>query len=120
MNKTKQVLLMVITLVLCVLLFLQPLTGEIWHAVFGILLLFLFCGHMYKHSKKLKYRSKRNQVVDWIMIAALAVVIISGILLHPLHGLLAVKIVHKLSALIFVLGILVHAVQNLRKKKSVS
>lgn len=109
--------LMVASIVLCVLLFLQPLTGDIPHAIFGVLLLVLILVHMGKNGKKLKYKKKSAQVVDWIIVIALAVLVVSGILLHPLREALVLKMTHRLGAVIFVIGIIVHGVQN---RKSLS
>lgn len=69
-------------LLLCIMLFLESLTGEILHAVLGMLL---------------------------------AVLVLSGILIHPLHGMLAVKLVHKFAAVIFMIGVVVHMIQNKKR-----
>lgn len=114
MSKTKysKLLLSVITLLLCVLLFLQRLTGGIWHAVLGILLIIVATVHLCRQNAKLKHRPRAIQIIDWILIALLAILLLTGILLHPLHGVLALKIIHKLSAVLFVLGIIAHMVQH--------
>ena len=46
------------------------------------------------------------------MLIALAFVFLSGMLLHPLQGTLAVLILHKMSSVIFVIGMIVHVVQH--------
>lgn len=116
MVKTKysKLFLAIITLVLCVLLFLQRLTGGIWHAVLGILLIIVAAVHLCKQNAKLKHRARSIQVIDWALIALLAVLLVTGILLHPLNGVLALKIIHKLSAVLFVLGVIAHMVQHRR------
>lgn len=97
---------------LCVLLFLQRLTGEIWHAVLGMLLVIVAVMHLCKQKGKHKYRARPIQAVDWALIALLVILFVTGILLHPLHGLLALKLIHKLSAVLFVLGVIAHMVQH--------
>lgn len=116
-RKNQQIAFGIITLVLCVLLFLQRLTGGIWHAVLGIALIILMIVHLCRENAKLKYRKAAVRIIDWALIVLLAVLFISGILLHPLQDVLALKIIHKLSAVLFVLGILAHMVQHLKTKK---
>lgn len=119
MNKSNysKLLLSIITLVLCILLFLQRLTGGVWHAVFGILLIVIAAVHLYRQNPKLKYRARSIQIIDRILIALLAILLITGILLHPLHQVLVLKILHKLSAVLFVFGVIVHIIQHKRTKK---
>lgn len=116
-NYTK-ILLSVITLVLCILLFLQRLTGGIWHAVLGISLIIIATVHLCRQNAKLKYRARSIQIIDWALTALLAILLLTGILLHPLHEVLALKIIHKLSAVLFVLGLIAHMVQHKRTMKS--
>lgn len=110
--------LAIIMLALCVLLFLQRLTGGVWHAVLGILLVIVATIHLCKQNAKLKYRSRAIQVIDWALIALLAILLVSGLLLHPLHEVLALKLVHKLSAVLFVIGVIAHIVQHKKSLKS--
>lgn len=116
-KKTNGKLLMLASIILCILLFLQPLTGDILHAIFGVLLLILILVHIGRNRKKIKYKKKSVQVVDWMIIIALIILIVSGVLLHPMRGLLALKIAHRLSAVIFLITLIIHGVQN-RKKLS--
>lgn len=111
-SKNSKLFLAVITFALCVLLFLQRLTGEIWHAVLGVLLIIVATVHLCKQNAKLKHRKRSIQIVDWVLIAILAILFLTGILLHSLHEMLALKIIHKISAVLLVLGIIVHMVQH--------
>lgn len=120
MDKTKysKLFLTIILLALCVLLFLERLTGGIWHAVFGILLTIVATVHLCRQNAKLKYRTRSIQVIDWALIALLAILFLTGFLLHPLHDVLALKILHKLSAVLFVLGVIAHILQHRKSIKS--
>lgn len=115
MKKKKEMLFGIVTLVLCVLLFAQRLTGGIIHAVLGVVLVILMAVHMGGQMKKMPYRKALIGVMDWVLIISLAVLFVSGMLLHPMQGVLAVKIAHKLAAVIFVLGIIGHIIQHRRK-----
>lgn len=55
MKLKKEKLLMGIMLVLCVLLFLERLTGEIWHAVFGLALAVIVAVHCCRAKGTVKY-----------------------------------------------------------------
>lgn len=116
MKKTSEKILFGVTLVLCVLLFAERLTGEIWHAVFGVLLIILIVGHTCKEFPKMKYRKTGIRVLDIVLIAALLVLFVTGMLMHPLQGVLILKILHKFAAVLFVLGIIGHMIQHLSKK----
>lgn len=112
MNKRKEILFMIITLVLCVLLFAERLTGDILHAVIGMILIIVLVVHMCRQMKKMKYRKSSIQIIDIVLMVAMAALFVTGMLLHPLQGVLALKIIHKLAAVIFVLCIIGHIVQH--------
>ncbi|MGN0245174.1 MAG: hypothetical protein ACI4DK_04295 [Lachnospiraceae bacterium] len=103
---------LVAMLLLCLLLFLKWLTGEVCHIILGILLLGMSAMHIGKHIGKLKHKKKSVQIVDvWILIA-LSVVIVSGVLLHPLQGMLIILMLHKISSVCFVVEMIVHVLQH--------
>lgn len=67
---------------------------------------------MDKRKKKLSV-----QLVNGILLISLAVVFVSGVLLHPFSGVLAIKILHKLSSLLLVVGVMVHILQHRSRKE---
>lgn len=109
--------LSIITPALCVLLFLQRLTGGIWHAVLGMLLIIITAIHFYKQKAKLKHRMRSIQIIDWALIALLMILLLTDILLHPLHSILVLKILHKFSAVAFLFEIIAHIIQHKRTKR---
>ena len=56
------------------------------------------------------------QLVNGMLLIILAVVFVSGVLLHPFSGVLAIKILHKLSSLL-VVGVMVHILQHRSRKE---
>lgn len=102
----------IITLFLCVLLFGERLTGDICHAVLGIVLMILIAAHIGQKIAKLKHKSPYIRLTDWVLMAVTAILFLTGILLHPLQGILIIKILHKLSSVLFILGIILHMVQH--------
>lgn len=111
-KKTRDRLFMAISFVLCVLLFAVKWTGGVWHAVFGILLTVLMVGHMCKQYVKMKYRKTSVQAVDQVMMAALIVMFGTGMLIHPLQDVFLILMLHKLSAIVFVLATIGHVLQH--------
>lgn len=69
----------------------------------------------------MKMKKKRAglfmRCVNRIIPAALIVVFISGILLYPLEGVQAVKVIHKLSAVVLAVGAAVHMAQHRGSRK---
>lgn len=112
MKKTRENLFVAATLLLCVLLFLEHFTGEIWHVVLGVLLVVLMAGHLCRQMVKLRYQKRSVRVADEVLLGALVVLLVTGMLLHPLQGMLGIKLVHKLAAIVFVLGTIGHIVQH--------
>lgn len=101
--------------VLCVLLFGVKLTGPLWHAAFGVMLVIINVSHVCIQFEKMKYRDKKIQLVDGVLMAALLGMFVTGMLMHPLNGILAVKILHKLTALLFILSMIAHGLQHRKK-----
>lgn len=122
MKKAKEIIFMVIAIFLCVLLFLEHFTGEIWHAVLGVLFCVLMIGHLCRQMVKLRYQKKPVRVVDIVLIVSLVVLFVTGMLVHPLQGVLAIRLLHKLAAVVFVLGLIGHIVQHIKNggRKNVS
>lgn len=115
MNKKKEMSFVAITTLLCLALFLQRMTGEIWHVILGVLFIIVIIVHICRQIGRLKHMNSSIRLVDWMLLADLAVVFLSGILLHPLQGVFAIKILHKLSSVLLVIGMIVHVVQHKKK-----
>lgn len=117
MSRTREKVFMAVAVVLCVLLFAVRLTGPIWHAVIGVLLTVTVVGHLCKQMAKMKYRNPAIRVVDQILLAATIVMFVTGLLSHPMQGMLVIKLLHKLSAIVFILGTIAHVVQHRAGRK---
>lgn len=102
--------------VLCILLFGVKLTGGAWHAVFGTALAIICVGHICVHYVKMKRSEKKIRVVNKLQFFSLSVLFLSGVLMHPLGEALAVKMIHKLSAVIFILAMLGHVRMHKAKR----
>lgn len=120
MSRLREHCLLAATAVLCVLLFCVKLTGGAWHAVFGISLAALCVCHTLKRFAKLKRKESRIRVTDWVILGAFLVMFLSGILMHPLGDVLMVKLAHKLSSVVFLLGTCGHVCQHraLRRREN--
>lgn len=122
-NKKKEKLFIVMTMLLCLALFLQRMTGESWHAVLGVLFIIMIIVHICRKIGKLRYINFSIQLIDWMLMVDLAVVFLSGMLLHHLQGVETVKLLHKFCAVFLLTGMIVHIVQhrkNSRKDRHLS
>ena len=64
-------------------------------------------------------KKKDKMFVQWVnvmLLVALAVVFLTGILLHPFQGVLLIKLLHKLFSVILVVGVIIHVVQHKKNK----
>lgn len=117
MSKTREKIFIAVTIVFCALLFAVRLTGPLWHAVIGVLLTVTVVGHLCKQMVKMKYRKPAIRWVDEILLAATVVMFVTGMLLHPMQGVFIIKLLHKLSAIVFILGTVAHVVQHRAGRK---
>lgn len=115
-NEKKDKLFLIIIFLLCLLLFCKRLTGEACHAILGLLLVSMAVVHVCIHIRKLKYKKLSVRMMDSLLFIALAVVLVSGILLHPLQGAFFILILHKISSVVLVLGMIVHVLQHKKEK----
>lgn len=59
---------------------------------------------------------KKKIITNWILFITLVIVFVSGILIRPMGDSMVILIVHKLSAVIFVIGSIVHILQHKKRK----
>lgn len=73
---------------------------------------------MMKKNRKREWLCQKVSVqfVNRILLAALVVVFFSGILLHPLQQVFAIKMIHKVSSVILVIGVIVHIIQHRKRR----
>lgn len=114
-NEKKRKLFVLMTLVLCLLLLLERLTGEICHVILGVILMTMILVHVRREIGKLKGKKLPIRLVDWGLFGVLATVFLTGMMLHPLQGVLLIKVLHKLSSVLLVLGMIVHVVQHKKR-----
>ncbi|MGN0394323.1 MAG: hypothetical protein ACI4EF_03075 [Coprococcus sp.] len=112
MNEKKGKAFVMVTLLLCILLIFKRLTGEKIHMILGFIFLGITILHVCRHICKLKHKKISVKLTDWIMMIALLIVLISGVLLHPFKGIFVIKVIHKISSLFFILGMIVHVIQH--------
>ena len=120
MSRTREKIFLAVTIVLCVLLFAVRLTGPIGHVLLGVALTIAMVAHLLKQRRKMRYQKPAIRLVDQVLLAALIVMFVSGMLIHPLHGMFVVKLLHKLSAVLFVLCTFGHVAQHRARRKQFS
>lgn len=90
-------------------------TGPVVHVICGILLTILVAEHLFKRICVLSHMRKGIQLVDWVLIITLAIMFLSGMLLHPMGDIMWMKLAHKLSSVIFMVFVIVHSVQHVKR-----
>lgn len=119
MNKWKNKIFFIVSMILCILLFAIRLTGAKWHVALGGVLTGMMVKHTCSRWVRVRKQKMALQVVDQMLLISLVVMFVSGMLIHPLHGMLMVKLLHKLSAVVFVLAMVGHVCQHMPAKKRV-
>lgn len=117
MNKKQMKFFAGITAVLCVLLFMERLTGALVHVILGFVLAAVSLKHVFKKMALMKHMPSLIQWTDAVILTALVVVIVSGMLLHPLGNAFWLVIAHKLSGMVFFLGTMAHAAEHYKLKE---
>lgn len=59
--------------------------------------------------------SKKKEILMTVLMVSLVILLVTGVLLHPMQGVWALKILHKLAAVLFVLGVIGHILQHRRR-----
>lgn len=106
------IFLFIITMILCLILFAERLTGPIVHIICGVLLAICCVKHMLLRMVRMKGSGLTVRLVDEVLLAALLIVIVSGMLMHPFSNVLWIGILHKLSGVVFFLGMIAHVIQH--------
>jgi hypothetical protein len=109
--KQKLHLFLFISIMMCILLFLQKITGLKIHAMISLIFTILIIIHMIKHFKKIKHRTLSICIIDCLLIIFLIGLFISGKMVMHNDTILLV-LAHKLCALLFVLSMIVHCLQH--------
>lgn len=117
MKKKKDAIFLIITLILCVVLFLVKLTGLAVHMVAGCLLLIVVVKHVCKNMLKMQYMPKKIKAVDMMLLISILVLFVSGMLAHMWSSIVVIKIIHGLSGIVFFVGVIIHAMQHKPKRK---
>lgn len=118
--KKKDMFFLIITLVLCVFLFSVKLTGLAAHMVAGCMLLIVVVKHICKNLLRVQYMPNKMKVVDIVLLISIVLLFVSGMLAHMWSSIIAIKIIHGLSGIVFCVGVIIHAIQHKTKRKRVA
>ena len=113
----KRTFTMIAAVLVLILLFFKRLTGVPIHIIIGLIFCVILGIHTWRRRKRIFKCPRAYSVTDIVILAAMFCVLLSGFLLKPLHGITAVLLLHKVSALVFAIGLLVHMVQHMSKHK---
>jgi hypothetical protein len=107
----KNVLFLVPMLIVAVLLFMLRATGMKVHIAVSVVGLVLLVGYTLLAKKEWK-----NPALEILQRVCYAIALITGVVLMNVHGIAAVSIVHKISAVLFAILLIVCEIQKVIKK----
>lgn len=116
-KKIKRITFLVFTLLITIVLFMQRKTGMGIHACLGLILFIGSICHTIKFRKVWKVRTTYQKLVEVLIWLGLAGSMITGFLLKPFAGVFLVLLMHKLTAIFFAIGLLLHIKYALQKKQ---
>lgn len=105
------------TFLVLLLLFCVRVTGEHVHVLAGLVLAGGLFAHTAARYQRIPKCPAAWRVVDLVCMAAMAAVIVSGIALLLADSDIWASVVHKLSSVVLVVGILLHLLQHSGKRK---
>ena len=117
MNKMSNRIFAGITFLLLAGLFCVKQTGPGLHAFLGIVLSVMMTVHFSRKRRCMYAVPEKMRVINGILLAALTAMLFSGIWIHAFPELLWLKIVHKLSGTVFIIGIIGHILQHKKLRK---
>lgn len=112
MNKKQMIIFTVAVILLCAILFMERLTGPLVHVLCGVLLCICSIKHILFKIVRIKHMQPMVKLTDEVILVSLITVAVSGMLMHPFNSALWIAIIHKLSGMIFFLGVIMHIVQH--------
>lgn len=107
----KNAVFLILLIAVAVLLFMLHFTGMTAHIIVSVLGLLLLV--MYTFATKKEWAKPVLEILERVFYA---IALITGVVLMNVHGIAAVSIVHKISAVLFVVALLVCEIHKMIKK----
>lgn len=117
--KKKEIMMFAAMLLACVVLFMERVTGPLWHLVLGIVVFLFSVVHLCKRTKKISRVKTSWKIVDILLTITVIGIFISGFMLHPMRNAMWLMWVHKSCGGLFFIGIIAHMIQKIRKRGNV-
>ena len=107
----KNLLFIIPMIIVAILLFMLRATGMIVHIAVSLVGLVLLIA--YTTATKKEWRNKKLEILQRV---CYAIALITGVVLMNVHGIAALSIVHKISAVLFAVLMIVCEIQKIIKK----
>ena len=107
----KNLLFSIPIIIVAVLLFMLRITGMKAHIIVSVVGIILLVAHMIATKKEWKC-----PVVEIIERVFYAIAFITGVVLMNVHGINAVSVIHKISAVLFTVLLFINVICKLTKK----
>lgn len=116
-RRLKRKLATLATFFILILLFCVRATGVHFHMIAGLIFIAVLAIHTITRRRRILKCPIRWRAADIVCIIATIAVLVSGFMIPFWKGSMVVLMVHKLSSVILVLGIIVHIYQHTPKKQ---
>lgn len=117
MKKKKDIIFLIITLILCAVLFFVNMTGLAVHMVAGCMLLIIVVKHSCRNMLKMQYMPRKIRIVDGLLLTSILLLVVSGVFVHIGKGVIVMRTVHILAGCAFAAGVIAHTIQHKPKGK---
>ena len=107
----KKLLFLIPMIIVAVLLFMLRATGMTAHIAVSVVGLVLLIAYTVATKKEWK-----NSALEILQRVFYAIALITGVVLMNVHGIAAISIIHKISAVLFVILLVVTEIQKIVKK----
>jgi len=107
----KKLLFLIPMIIVAVLLFMLRATGMTAHIAVSVVGLVLLIAYTVATKKEW-----RNPALEILQRVCYAIALITGVVLMNVHGIAAISIIHKISAVLFVILLIVCEIQKVVKK----
>lgn len=115
-RRLKRKLATLATFFVLILLFCVRVTGVHFHMVAGLIFVAVLAIHTITRRRRILKCPIRWKIADIVCIIATIAVLISGFMIPFFKGSMLATMIHKLSSVILVIGIIVHIFQHVPKK----
>lgn len=108
----KVTLMSVICVLVCVLLFCEKFTGEALHSILGLIFGIGLFVHILSKKDRIMKLPMKMRTADIVAAISLIVILVSGILMHPMGKPVYLLLLHSIFSIVLVISCVIHVKQH--------